>query len=308
MAVSNINGYLADGPNIAVTRRSSAISELPPMTLGSMPKDGGWLTLDIEERNAILTSSPESSTLIKRYVGSQEFINGIERYCLWIPEDQKTFAWSIPAVATRLRRVSQFRLESDAQSTVDFADKPHRFKQVAYKATDSIIVPRVSSERREYIPIGYLASDTVISDAANAVYDAEPWVFALLTSRMHMVWTRAVAGALETRIRYSNTIVYNNFPIPTLKKSDKEALAVSARRVLQVREFHSENTLAELYDPDDMPDNLRLAHTENDSLVESIYRNKRFSSDEERLAHLFSRFIKLNNLENTIDGLLFSDF
>lgn len=302
----NINGYLLDGPNIAVKRRSDPLSQLPPMTLGSMPKDGRWLTLNSAEREEILASTPDAEQLIKRYVGSFEFINDEKRYCLWITESQKEFASSIPAVAKRLKNVSAFRLKSDAKSTVDFADKPHRFKQVAYKPTDSIIVPRVSSERREYIPIGYLGSEAVISDAANAIYDAEPWVFALLVSKMHMAWARAVGGKLENRYRYSNTIVYNNFSVPELDASKKDDLSRFARRILQVREFHSEMTLGELYDPDKMPENLRMAHHETDMHVDSLYRSRGFGNDEERLAHLFSRYIKANNLKSDLDGQLFS--
>jgi hypothetical protein len=308
ISVKNINGYLADGPNISVSRRSTVMSELPPMSFGSMPRDAGWLSLDLSERNQILDAYPEAEALIKRYAGSVEFINGLERFCLWISEDQLTLAESIPPIRERLERVKEFRLNSDAKSTVAYAEKPYRFVQIAYKATDSIIVPRVSSERREYIPIGYLGSDTVISDAANAVYDAEPWVFALLTSRMHMAWTRAVGGRLKTDYRYSNTIVYNNLTIPLLSREDKDLLSASARRILKVREFHSECTLAELYDPDLMPENLRLAHLENDRLVENFYRSKPFISDEDRLSHLFSRYVKANNLENVLDGQLFGDF
>jgi hypothetical protein len=146
--------------------------------------------------------------------------------------------------------------------------------------------------------MGFLDKNTVVSNLAYAVYDAEPWVFALLTSRMHMVWTRAVAGALETRIRYSNTIVYNNFPVPLLSDTVKEQLTERALRVLDVREYHSELTLADLYDPDKMPDNLRRAHAELDALVDSIYRKREFASDEERLSLLFEMYAKMTEAES----------
>ena len=157
---------------------------------------------------------------------------------------------------------------------------------------DKLIVPRVSSERREYIPIGYLGPDTVISDSAFAVYDAEPWLFALLTSRMHMVWTRTVGGRMKTDYRYSNTVVYNNFPVPELSARAKSELTDAALRVLDVREYHSEMTLAQLYDPDTMPQDLRLAHEQLDLLVDSLYRDTPFASDDERLKRLFNLYLK----------------
>ena len=156
----------------------------------------------------------------------------------------------------------------------------------------AIIVPSVSSERREYVPIGYLGPDTVISNLAFAIYDAEPWVFALVTSRMHMAWLRAVGGKLKTDFRYSNTLVYNTFPVPDLTAAQKETLTQRALRVLDVREYHSEKTLAELYDPDLMPGNLRLAHKELDDAVDTLYRKSGFASDEDRLALLFDLYVQ----------------
>ena len=171
------------------------------------------------------------------------------------------------------------------------------FVQRAYKPTDSIIVPRHSSERREYVPIGYLGPETVISDAANAIYDAEPWLFALLTSRMHMAWLGTVGGKLETRYRYSNTLVYNNFPVPPLTDQLKEALTQRAFRVLDVREYHCEYTLAELYDAEKMPENLRQAHADLDVVVDRIYRKRPFDSDEERLRLLFDLYRQMTDQE-----------
>ena len=150
----------------------------------------------------------------------------------------------------------------------------------------------MSSERREYIPIGYLGPDTVISNSAFAVYGAEPWLFALLTSRMHMVWTRTVGGRMKTDYRYSNTVVYNNFPVPDLSDRAKSELTDVALRVLDVREYHSEMTLAQLYDPDTMPQDLRMAHEQLDLLVDSLYRDTPFASDDERLKRLFNLYLK----------------
>ncbi len=296
--VENVNGYLANGPSVSLSRRSKPISsQLPRMTRGSQPSDGGWLNLDPAEKAEVLAAGRASETWFKRYVGGSEFIAGEERYCLWLEDSEVEKARKNPVIEKRLARVAAFRADRNDQATRDFAAKPWRFKQSAFKPTDSILVPGTSSELRNYIPIGYVDDNTVISNAAYAVYDAEPWVMALLASRMHMVWTRAVGGKLKTDYRYSNTIVYNNFPVPHLSKDARAALSDKAMRVLDVREYHPEKTLSELYDPDLMPDNLRLAHDELDLAVDNFYRKARFESDEERLSHLFERYTKMTNAE-----------
>ncbi|XVA03264.1 DNA methyltransferase [Prescottella equi] len=288
---TNINGYLADAPSVFIYRRTRPISAtLPRMVLGSMPKDGGHLVLSPRERSEILEADPDSAKFVKGYIGSSEFINDIERYCLWIADSQMAEASANSSIVKHLAAVSQWRSDRDEPGIKAYADHPNRFKQDAYKATDSIIVPRVSSERRDYVPIGYLGSDVVISDAANAVYDAEPWLFALLTSRMHMVWLGAVGGRMKTDYRYGAYIVYNNFPVPRLTIPVKEHLTEAALRVLDVREYHSEKTLADLYDPDLMPDDLRLAHQELDEVVDVVYRKRGFDSDEDRLSFLFGMY------------------
>ena len=207
----------------------------PDMVFGSMPR--GPLDLTPQDAREITETAPEAERFIKRYTGATEFINGIERYCLWIQDVERKDAERIRAVAGRLERVADERGRSKAPSTAKFASEPHRFVQIAYKPTDSIIVPSVSSERRAYIPMGYLGPDTVISNAAFAVYDAEPWLFALLTSSMHMSWVRAVGGKMKTDFRYSNTIVYNNFPVPEISDKQKAQLTETALRILDVREY-----------------------------------------------------------------------
>lgn len=289
ISAENINGYLADGPNVIMERRKKPLStQLPDMVFGSMPRDGGGLLLSPDERQQMIDNDPQSGQFIKRFMGTSEVINDGERYCLWIPDSFAGTAVSIAPIASRLTRVAEERSKSKAASTAAYASQPHRFVQISYKPTESIIVPRHSSERRKYIPLGYLGPDTVVGDSANAVYDAKPWVFALLTSRMHMVWTRAVGGQLETRIRYSNTIVYNNFPVPHLSDSMKEKLTVTTLRVLDVREYHCESNFADLYDPDFMPEDLLTAHAEVDALVDSIYSKRGYETDEQRLSDLFA--------------------
>ncbi|MBG6226404.1 hypothetical protein IWX63_003002 [Arthrobacter sp. CAN_A2] len=284
---TNINGYLADSSNISMRRQMKPLSALPTMALGSVPKDDGALILELQELTNLLETVPSASDYVKRYMGSVELINDRERYCLWVTSQSATSVESIPTLKRRLDHVREFRSMSTSTNTSALANAPYRFWHIAFRETESIIVPRVSSERREYIPMGYLGTDTVISDAAYAVYDAEPWVFALLTSRMHMVWTRAVGGRMKTDYRYSNTIVYNNFPVPLLSDAVKERLTTAALRVLDVREYHCEKTLADLYDPDLMPADLRAAHAEVDALVDSVYSKRGYELDEQRLSDLF---------------------
>ncbi|QMV86077.1 class I SAM-dependent DNA methyltransferase [Corynebacterium hindlerae] len=297
---SNINPYLVDAPDVIVERHSSPLSkQLPDMLFGSKPTDGGHLILSPEDAQKLVDSAPESAQFIKRFMGASDFIKDIERYCLWVSENKAAEAEKITGIATRFNAVAQFRANSKAQSTVDFASKAYRFKQLAYKPTDSIIVPSVSSERRDYIPMGYLGPDTVISNAAFAVYDAEPWLFGLLTSRMHMVWTRAVGGKMKTDYRYSNTIVYNNFPVRELTDVEKRKLTEKALRILDVREYHCEKTLAQLYDPELMPDNLRQAHEDVDGFVDKLYSERPYETDEDRLSALFAMYERMIAAEET---------
>jgi hypothetical protein len=300
---SHINGYLADAQSVFVYRRTIAIdTSLPTMTYGSAPRDDGHLLLLPHERDEMLAAYPDAARVVRRYVGATEFIKGVERYCLWIDDRDLEAARKVPEISRRLDAMSRWRRGSDRPTTVKLVDAPHRFEEVRYKATDSIIVPIVSSERRDYIPMGYLGPDTVISNAANAVYDAEPWVFAILTSRMHMVWTRAVCSRMKTDFRYSGTTVYNNFAVPRLSDAVKEKLSVAALRVLDVREYHCEKTLAELYDPDNMPDDLRAAHADVDALVDSLYSKRDYETDEERLSDLFTMYEAMTADEGSAKG------
>lgn len=290
---TNINGYLADGADVFVSPRSISISGLPTMSKGSQATDGGYLLLDANERRELVAASPGASEYLKRALGSAEFINDRERYCVWVSPHAFPAAAEIPGLRARFDGVARMRSRSKKAQTQKLSSVPYRFAEVRFKPTDSIIVPRVSSERREYIPMGFLDRETVITDLANAVYDAEPWLFALLTSRVHMTWARAVGGKMKTDFRYSNTIVYNNFPVPPLTEVMKERLTEAALRVLDVREYHCERTLAELYDPDKMPHDLREAHAAVDVLVDSIYSKTPYETDEQRLSDLFALYERM---------------
>lgn len=293
--VKSINPYLTDGDSIIVQKTTMVPKGMPEVLFGSMPRDGGHLNFERDTADIIREQYPEAAHFVKRYMGSQELLQDVERYCLWIedtPENIK-LANSVPEIQARLKAVSSERKASNAPSTQAYANRPHMFVQRAYRPTKAIIVPSVSSERRVYFPIGYVDKDTVVSNLAFAIYDAEKWLFALLTSKMHNLWVRAVGGSLETRIRYSATLCYNTFPFPKLTTAEREELDRLAQNILNIRDENFDMTLGEMYNPETMPDELREAHHQLDIAVERIYRPEPFTSDEERLEHLFKLYIKM---------------
>lgn len=263
------------------------------MSLGNMPKDGGHLLLLPEERANIIGQFPEANQYIRRFIGSQEAIKGIERYCLWISDDEADEAAKIEPIRVRLEGVRAMRLASPAGSTRDYANRPHRFKQIqGVSKKSTIVVPKVSSETRPYLPVDFLSSGEIISDNAFALYDAAIWNISIIASRMHLLWIEAVCGKLETRFRYSNTMGWHTFPLPTLNAAYRDRLTTSAENILIAR-AEVGGTIAELYDSDSMPQVLRDAHEENDRVLERIYSDRAFRSDADRLNHLFRRYARL---------------
>lgn len=300
-----ISPYLLEIDDFIIQKRTFAISQIQPILRGSGSVDGGFLTLTFEEKEDLISKYSEADSFIKKYTGSNEFINGIQRYCLWIDEVDVDAALNIPEIKRRVEEVKKMRLSSTKQVTRESADTPYQFGEVRYRQSDSVIlIPRVSSERREYIPFGFLDGDYVVSDSAQAIYDAKPWTFSFLSSRMHMTWIRAVAGRLKSDYRYSSSLCYNAFPFPPISDSQKDELKRHVFRILEEREHHSEKTLAQLYDPDKMPEGLREAHHQNDLAVERCYRSKPFESDEERLEYLFKMYEQMIEQEKT-KGTLF---
>ncbi len=302
--VNNISPYLVEGKNVYVFSRRFQLSKLPSMNFGSMPNDGGFLTLSQEEFEDLLDKDANAYVYLKKFAGSKEFINDIKRWCIWIKNDEFENANEINYIKDRIEKVRIHRAKSDRNATNILADFPHRFAEIRHKNSNSIIVPRVSSERRDYMPIGFLNPDFVISDSAQAIYDAEEWVFSLITSRMHMTWLRAVAGRLKSDYRYSTSLCYNTFPFPPISDTKKQELEKYVYKILEEREAHSEKTLAQLYDPEKMPDGLREAHRQNDLAIERCYRDKPFESDEERLEYLFKLYEKMIEEEKN-KGTLF---
>ena len=288
----NINAYLLNAPNLIISRCSKSISKLPEMVFGNKPTDGGFLILNQLEKDEIVKNYPESQQLIRNYQGADSYINGECRYCLWITDEQLSLAESIPPIKYRLEKVKEFRLKSKAESTVLYAERPHLFKQRAHRETEAIIVPRVSSERRLYIPIGILSNKTIISDAAQAIYDANLFILGILCTRIHIVWVGAIGGKLKNDYRYSS-LVYNSFPFPPINEEKKKQIEEAAENVLVTRAFYPERTLAELYDPDKMPEDLKEAHAVLDDIVESCYPGYPFTNDETRLECLFKLYEKM---------------
>ncbi|PZX20120.1 type II restriction/modification system DNA methylase subunit YeeA [Breznakibacter xylanolyticus] len=301
-----INPYLSTGSSVFITRHSSPISNLPALVYGSMPNDGGNLIFTTEEKNELINSYPDAEQFVKRFLGAHDFLNGGERWCLYLEENEVSLVMNIPTIQNRLLKVKEIRAKSTEQSTRLLAEKPYKYYFSAHRKTDSIIIPRHSSERREYIPIGFLTDKTLIADSALAIYDATPYIFSIITSRLHMTWVKTVGGRLKTDYRYSGSLCYNTFPFPSISDKQKEELTQCTMRILEEREKHSEKTLAQLYDPDKMPEGLREAHRLNDLAVERCYRSKPFESDEERLEYLFKLYEQMIEEEKN-KGTLFAE-
>jgi hypothetical protein len=285
----NINPYLTDATNIIVTGRSKPLSKFPEMSFGSMPNDKGYLLLDEEEKNTLQSQNSNALKFIKQFSGGAEFVRGIKKYCLWLDETKLKEAYLISQIASRIDNVEIHRLNSKREATNSLAETPYLFGEIRHQNTDSIIVPATSSEKRNYIPIGFLNEDTIISNSAMAIYNAEPWLFAVVTSRMHMVWVRNVGGKLKTDYRYSAKLCYNTFPFPDITTKQKENLNLYVFAILDERAKHPSKTMAQLYNPTTMPKGLLKAHQELDTAIEQCYRLQPFKNDTERLEYLFKQ-------------------
>ncbi len=292
--VERINPYLVPAQTVYIDSRSSSLAGLPRMVMGSMPRDGGNLILSQEEAEGLLRSTPQASNLVRRYLGSDEIIKGIPRYCLWIKDSDVATAYEIPEVVKRLAAVAVMRNSSPLASTKEFADRPHRFVYLAGESqTCTIAVGGVSSENRNYLPVDILDARAIVSNLAFAVYDGPLWNVGLIASRLHLVWIAAVCGKLERRYRYSNTLGWNTFPVPPLTEKNKADLARSGEDILLAREAHFPATISDLYDPNSMPVDLRHAHESNDEVLERVYIGRRFRNDTERLEKLFELYTSM---------------
>ena len=288
----NISPYLIDAPTIYVSSVTKPYNkEFPEMNFGNMPADGGKLILSTEEKNMLIAKSPEIEQFIKPLIGAEEFINGKRRWCIWLYGTDEYKYKQIAEIKNRLDAIREIRL---ASSRPQLASIPHLFAQITQPMGEPfILIPLVSSEHREYIPIGYFSDGYIAANSCSVVGTDKIWLFGLLTSKLHMVWVKTVGGKLETRYRYSAQLCYNTFPFPPITPEKKAAIESAAEEVLMTREYYPERTLAELYDPDKMPQDLREAHARLDDIVESCYPGYPFASDEARLECLFKLYEKM---------------
>jgi hypothetical protein len=286
----NINPYLISAPTILIKKRIQPLSDFPKMIYGNEPRENGNLMLSSDEKELLCNKFDNFEKFIKRVTGAYEFINDVERYCLW--GDVLLGSKNID-IEKRLELVKAYRLTSSRDATKEYSTKPHLFTSITYKDKPCLIIPVVSSEFREYLPIGFLTPDYVVLNSAQVIYDFEPFLFSILNSLMHMSWMKMFSGRLKTDFRYSSQLVYNTFPFPLISNQRKEELTQCTFRILEEREKHPEKTLAQLYDPDKMPEGLKEAHRLNDEALERCYRSTPFNSDEERLEYLFKLYEKM---------------
>ncbi len=286
----NINSYLVDAPNAIIENRSKPLCNVPPLTYGNKPVDGGNLLLSPSEKSELLEKEPAAEIWLKPVLGSEEFINNKERWCLWLVGITPKQLRSMPVVMKRIEKVKKMRLNSVDTGANKLAERPTEFRDTKNPKT-YILVPRVSSERREYVPMGFFDSNTISTDLNNMIPDAGLYEFGILESKLHMLWLRTVGGHLKSDFRYSAKLVYNNYPWPE-SPTDKQQQAVekAAQAVLDAREHYPDSSLADLYDPLTMPADVRKAHNALDKAVEKCYRKEKFSSDEARLSFLFERY------------------
>lgn len=291
--VNEISPALTDSKNRTISKQLKPISDFPEMRRGNMPNDQEFLRLSPQERNELLQKYPDISLIIRRQIGSDEFINRIPRYCYWISDDKLSFAMSFLEVKTAIENCYSYRINSKDKTLHSQAKRPHQFREFFECNENSLLIPIVSSESREYIPIGFVDKGTIIPNSAQVIYDANFLIFGLLTSKIHNVWVRHTAGRLENRFRYSIFLCYNTFPFPEISLNKRKIIEALAEEVLLTREHHSGKTLAEMYDPDKMPADLRAAHHALDLAVDSCYQSAPFNNDEERLACLFKLYEKM---------------
>lgn len=297
--VKNISPYLIAGSNLAVESRENPFnSEQNKMIRGSLANDGGNYFLTLEEKNELVKKEPKSLKWIRKAIGSEEFLKGKQRWCLWLNEISTDELREMPLIEKRVENVRTLRLASKKEATRKLADTPQRFDEIKQpKSGNYIVVPRVTSERRRYIPLDFLSHEIICTDRNQMIPNGTMYEFGILNSIMHNEWMRLVTGRLESRYNYSGTIVYNTFPFPTVTDEQKKHIERLAEEILLTREDFAGDTLAKLYDPDTMPESLKIAHQNLDDAVDKLYNPKGFADTASRLAHLLERYETLINAE-----------
>ena len=297
--VKNISPYLIAGSNITVESRDKPLYSGSKMVYGNKPTDdGNFFFNSKEERDKFLLQEPLAEKYVRKVLGAREFLNGEQRWCLWFADESLETLEEMKNVKEILEKVKLFRLESISQATKKIASEPHLFQQISQPKSDNyILVPSVSSERRKYVPIGFFSHNIISTNLNHMIPNGTMFDFGILTSLAHNDWMRLVAGRLKSDYRYSGTIVYNTFPFPTVTDEQKKHIEQLAEEILLTREDFAGETLAKLYDPDTMPESLKIAHQNLDDAVDKLYHPKGFADTASRLAHLLERYETLINAE-----------
>lgn len=291
---ANINAYLVSAPNVIVAKRSKPSPNFGEIEAGGKPVEGGNLLIDGSEAQLLIDRDARAKRFLNRAYGASEYIRGQVRYCIWVSDEDEAEASTVADFQERFERVKNSRLKSPKVATKRGAQWPHKFEEVKQTGRESvIIVPKVSSETREYLPVGLLPPGSIVTDLAFGMFDAPLWNIAVIASRLHLVWIATVCGKMKTDFRYSNTMGWNTFPVPNLTEKNKADLNRCAEDILLARETHFPATIADLYDPEKMPADLRAAHDRNDEVLERIYIGRRFKNDTERLEKLFELYTKM---------------
>ena len=292
--VENINAYLVPGVDLVVNKFSRPVSTLSAMTFGSKPVDGGNLLLSKDELEEMNLSDEDETRFIRPIYGSEEFINGKARFCIWVKDEEAQIALDHPLIGPRIQKVREMRLNSPKAATVKGAEYPHKFDERRQIGDELVIaVAAISSENRDYLPCGPLPRGTIISNKCYALFNAPLWNMSIIASRLHWVWIGTVCVRMRTDFSYSNTLGWNTFPLRKLTEKNKEDLTQCAENILLAREAHFPATIADLYDPENMPEDLRRAHERNDEVLERIYIGRRFKNDTERLEKLFDLYTQM---------------
>lgn len=287
---ANINAYLAAAPDVFVWNRSKPLCDVPSIGIGNKPIDGGNYLFKDDEKKAFLAVEPKAAAYFHKWLGSNEFLNNCPRYVLWLGDKSEEELADLPLCRERVENVRQLRLASKSAPTRKIADTPTRFHVENMPEGTSILIPKVSSERRRYIPLGFIGPETFCSDLVFLIADASVYQFGVLHSQFHNAWMRTVAGRLKSDYRYSGGVVYNNFVWPNPTSKQREAIEACAQAILDTRDSYPDKSLANLYDPDKMPADLLAAHRALDAAVEAAY-GVNFDGDEEKIvAHLFKLY------------------
>jgi hypothetical protein len=296
-SATSIGPYLVPNQSVIVSPSPRPIAPLSEMTFGSMPNDGGGLILAPDEAGAMVNSDPGAARFVKKLIGSNGSIHGQHRYCLWIPTKDVPKALEIASIRNRVDQVRKHRLGSTRPTTRKLAATPHLFGEIRHADGPALVIPRHSAEDRPYLPFDLVDGNTIVDDSAIRLPNYRMYEISIYASRLHYIWVRTVCGQLETRIRYSNTLGWNTFPVPLLTEQNQADLTKCAEEILLARETHFPATIADLYDPETMPENLRHAHERNDEVLERIFIGRRFKNDTDRLEKLFEMYTKMTAAE-----------